>query len=454
MTTKYHYLPISSIIIPEDRQRSALDRGPLDDLAQSIHTKGLMHPVVVDTTGADVTLIAGARRRAAIAILYAQGMAIYHGSEPVPAGAIPVVEYTDLSKLERYELEFEENHRREPLTWQDQCKALSTLSSLMTAENPSVKRIEVAEAAAPILGKKVNSTRETLSQAVIVNDYLDVPEVRGAKSLSKAYGVVSALVEKEFAVAAQDRTDAPNRHRFIHGDCLAIMPTLDVRPNVIICDPPYGKDADEWSSGWAHKHHYDDDHKKALEFIYSLCYSADEVSADDAHFYMFCDINTAAYIAGAMTDAGWEPYNQPIIWHKGPQGYPAQVHHGLRRTYECVMYAIKGNARSRRIMDDVIYCPATVKNKQHAAQKPVKLYRDLLSRHVSPGDIILDPCCGAGTVFAAAQQLFAVGIGIEQSETMAAVAEQARKAAEVAPSLEDIPLSDGDAGEALADDEL
>lgn len=455
-THKHHYLSIADIQVPEDRQRSAMERGPLESLAQSIETKGLLHPLVV-TTADDTTLIAGARRLAAICQLYASDSGpLYHGSEKMPQGTVPVVEYRALSKLERYELEFEENHRREPLTWQDQCKALATLNALMQDENPKVSRTEVAEAAAPILAKTTKSTRDTLSQATIVNDYLDVPEVRGAKSLSKAYGVVSALVEREFATAAAGRIDAPSRHRFIHGDCREHMPYLDVLPNVIICDPPYGIGADSWSSGWAHKHHYNDEAEAAKSLMLSIIGDAYKYSAKDAHLYIFCDLFHTKYIFDCMNEWGWEPYNQPIIWHKGPQGYPAQVHHGLRRTYECIMYAIKGNARSRRIADDVIYCPATVPNKQHAAQKPVKLYRDLMSRHVSPGDIILDPCCGAGTVFAAAAQLFAIGIGIEQSDTMAAVAEQARRTAETTPAIAALPLDSDPNGEpqGLTDEDI
>ncbi len=52
----------------------------------------------------------------------------------------------------------------------------------------------------------------------------------------------------------------------------------------------------------------------------------------------------------------------------------------------------------------------------HAAQKPVALLRELLSLSFHPGETILDPCCGSGTIFAAAKPLSLRATGIEMDE--------------------------------------
>lgn len=52
-------------------------------------------------------------------------------------------------------------------------------------------------------------------------------------------------------------------------------------------------------------------------------------------------------------------------------------------------------------------------NMNHNAQKPVALLVDLLSRSVTPGQKILDPFCGSGSIFPAAKKLGLLAHGIE-----------------------------------------
>jgi DNA modification methylase len=61
---------------------------------------------------------------------------------------------------------------------------------------------------------------------------------------------------------------------------------------------------------------------------------------------------------------------------------------------------------------DVLDFPADT-NLGHAAQKPVALYRELLSRSCLPGQLVLDPFCGSGPIFPAAHELKVRATGIE-----------------------------------------
>jgi site-specific DNA-methyltransferase (adenine-specific) len=64
------------------------------------------------------------------------------------------------------------------------------------------------------------------------------------------------------------------------------------------------------------------------------------------------------------------------------------------------------------VYSDVIRVAAESR-KEHAAQKPVSLYVDLLRRSILPGDTVLDPFAGSGTVFPAAKEVACKAIGFE-----------------------------------------
>jgi DNA modification methylase len=51
--------------------------------------------------------------------------------------------------------------------------------------------------------------------------------------------------------------------------------------------------------------------------------------------------------------------------------------------------------------------------KLHAAQKPVELIRELIALSFFPGEHILDPCAGSGTIFRAAKLAKVRATGIE-----------------------------------------
>jgi DNA modification methylase len=97
--------------------------------------------------------------------------------------------------------------------------------------------------------------------------------------------------------------------------------------------------------------------------------------------------------------------------------------HGPRRNYECVLYALRGDKRVNFVANDVIPIPSE-RGSKTAARKPVELYVELLRRSVLPGNRVLDPCCGSGPVFEAAERLECVATGIEINEALVGVCSQ------------------------------
>jgi DNA modification methylase len=106
-----------------------------------------------------------------------------------------------------------------------------------------------------------------------------------------------------------------------------------------------------------------------------------------------------------------------MIWAKG-NGMLPRPDHGPRNTYEALLFATKGEKRMVTVgQPDVIQVPMPVLNRTHGAEKPVGLYLDLMKRSCLPGESVLDPFMGSGTVFPAANlaHLRATGIEIHPS---------------------------------------
>ena len=204
-------------------------------------------------------------------------------------------------------------------------------------------------------------------------------------------------------------------HTAIHGDALEALATLGEETfDCILTDPPYGINADGFGSQSKTGHAYDDSPEMYREMICTLANESFRVAKSEAHLYLFFDFRWWDTVRLNFEIAGWKVWHRPLVWAKG-NGMLPQPEHGPRNTYEMVMFASKGNRRTMAVKDDVIITPP-VTTLKHGAQKPVALYVDLLSRTALPGDAILDPFMGSGTIFAAANALRLQATGIELVE--------------------------------------
>jgi len=130
-----------------------------------------------------------------------------------------------------------------------------------------------------------------------------------------------------------------------------------------------------------------------------------------AHLYWFCDIDWFAHLRSSLEAAGWTVHRTPIVWHKPNSFLQPWPEHGPYRSYELILYAIKGQRQVNLRAADVITCPTEPGST--GAQKPVELLKELLKRSARPGDLVLDPFCGKGSIFPAAHSLKAVATGVE-----------------------------------------
>jgi site-specific DNA-methyltransferase (adenine-specific) len=133
-----------------------------------------------------------------------------------------------------------------------------------------------------------------------------------------------------------------------------------------------------------------------------------------AHMYLFCDFDRFHELKKICEESGWYVFRTPLVYFKTGGGRVPLPEMGPRRCYELVLYAVKGKKPVTHIYPDVIQAAADAQ-ESHGAQKSVAVFQNLLQRSCSPGDHILDPCAGTGTVVLAGHNLKCRVTAVEQA---------------------------------------
>lgn len=416
---------LSEIIIPKARQRQDFDPEALMELTNSIERLGLMQAPVVRKTSAGITLVSGERRIRAIEDLWATGGDLHYAGHHCAEGEIPVVSMGELSELDAWEAELDENLKRRDLTWQEHAEAVKKLM-LLRQSQVSGLRVETTpythnDLALEVTGTRSGGPANEIRKELIVADHLDNPAVAKAKNVDEAFKILKRQEERQEnirrAETMDEQADKSDQFVLLQGNCLLLMPNLEDRFDVILTDPPYGMGADSFGDGGGKlagiEHHYDDSLEAWTGLMSVWAELAFAIAKPQAHAYVFCDIDNFKLLREFMQRAGWQVFRTPLIVHKINSGRVPWPTTGPRRSWEAILYAVKGNKPVTNIYPDVIPCKGD-DNLGHGAQKPVELYADLLRRSCRPGDRVLDTFAGTGTIFAAARDAKLFATGIEQ----------------------------------------
>lgn len=415
-----HIVPSGQIIIGANRQRREFDEERLSELSDSIQKLGLLHPPVArpdpDNPGSYI-LVAGERRLRAIHSLAILDIGYTCGQLQVLPGDVAVLLLNELSPEKAIEAELEENIIRVDLSWQERAQAITCLHELRKSQKSGQTQIATAKELAG--GTANNHDRGLVSDALIVARHLSDPEVFKAKSQKEALTIIEKKVKAEYRQKlAEQFNDKESPHKFIQGDCRDILAQFPPGTfDVIITDPPYGINADQFGEQSDIGHDYDDSKEYFLELMQEVIPQFARVMKLNAHIYIFCDPRRYETLQDLCTAAGLAVWHVPLIWNK-LNGTLPQSEFGPRRTYEMILFARKGNRKVMCVKPDVITLSPEAK-VNHGAQKPVGLYTDLLSRSINPGDLILDPFAGSGTIFDAAAIVRCQAVGIEKSQASA-----------------------------------
>ena len=428
------YIDLNLITIGP-RQRKRLETSPLADLEESIRQRGLIHPPtfreIDGLTNTVWQLIVGERRTTAMKKLHEKGIQFYHDGKLVPRGKIPILTlHENLTRADLKQIEFDENKIREPLPWQDEAEALAEIHRLRLEENPSQSRLATAQ---QLIDEKVvetNTSAHALAQriqrATAITENLSNPTIAKARNETEAYNLILKSEEEKINASIAKRRLAAEggipQISIQHGDCTEILPRLDAgTADLILADPPFGigADAGGFRQRSVHHHNYEDTPEVAKAIAQTILVEGFRVTKLMANLWMFCDIDMFPWLKDTALRAGWTPFRTPVIWMKShSEGMAPWQGKGPRRTYECLMYATKGQRGLITSPVDILdFSRVSRSERIHAAEKPVELLELIISCSTLPGDFVLDPCCGSGSSLVAARNTRRTGLGIEIDTT-------------------------------------
>ena len=212
------------------------------------------------------------------------------------------------------------------------------------------------------------------------------------------------------------------------GNCLKILPTLDISVDAVITDPPYcsgaagltGKQQPTnikyQNAGTARSYpEFIGDAKDQRSFIrwsaewLSECW---RLAKNGAPLLVFSDWRQIPALVDAVQMADWS-WRGLVVWHK-PSGRPMRGE--FKRDCEFVIYATKGKRKAydNRCLPGTYSYVVNAKDKHHTTGKPIPLMRDLLAI-VPPGGLVLDPFAGSGTTAVACAETGRRCVGVEIS---------------------------------------
>lgn len=413
-----HAVSLTLIDVPKNRQRSAMDEPRVEALRASLRIVGQLKPIcLAKADGGRFTLIAGERRLRARAGMH-EGEAIRCGELALAPGMIAATLWDELSNIQRFEMELEENIRRVDLDWKDQVRAVARLAELRKEQARNTGEVfstqNLAEEVG--IGGQASEAAAKANTMLVVAKHLDDPTVAGAKSLKEAQKAVDKKIKTQqlgqLAAVFEARAAKESPHKLLRGDAFDLMASLpDASFDCAVMDPPYGIDADDFGDQAKEGHEYGDGEAVFERIRNELPVALMRLLRSQAHVYVFCAFERFEELKFNFDLEGFEVWPRPLIWSKG-NGMLPKPQHGPRYTFECILFANKGNRPTEYVASDVITVPK-VHAPRHGAEKPVALIRDLLGRSMRPGERVLDPFCGSGTIFPAASAAKVAAVGIE-----------------------------------------
>jgi len=409
---------IKDIIWGDRTRKDYGDADSLLGLAQSISKNGLLHPVVIDDS---YTLRAGGRRLTAMLQL---------GWDECEVNML-----SDLSPLQKLEVELEENLHRKNFEYAEQVALVKRIHEIKSA-------IAVEEGAetwtiddtAKALGVEKNTVQQDIALAKEIESD---PSIGKAKN--KGQAKTRARRAKEVRRIQAEVLASPTipSEEIILGDSIDILPNIPSNSvDLVLCDPPFGVKFDENSRNLGYETTYGDfydDLNSVCELLEDTIPQLFRILKPGSHMYMFFALSNYIRIS-MMLENYWkwkEEYGKyaanPLLWVK-PSNENARPYERFTVNYEPFFFCWKGKVDSK--LGNELNSPSNStfhhnykgSEKLHPAEKPEELYERLIDLSTQPGATILDPFLGSGVSLAVGRRMGRKIIGIEKVETWHTIA--------------------------------
>lgn len=401
---RFSVLPLGAIqVLRDQRQRKEL-RG-IDELAQSIAARGLIHPIVVTAEG---VLVAGERR--------------YTAMRKLGWTETPVQYVDDLSAYELACIEFEENVKRVDLTWQEEVLALAAFHELKAGHEPNWTQERTADEVglgAAHVGKMLAVAKEMTNERVATADKLSSAINLVARSTERRKA--NALASIQFPTA-EEPDDEPVPIPLLCASFHDWQPTYTgPKFNLIHCDFPYGINvADSPRQNAALGDHYEDGPDVYWSLLSRLGAAMHNVVADSANLIFWFSMDYYADTLAELNRMGWTVNPFPLVWHKSDNsGIAPDTQRWPRRTYETAFVGSRGDRKLTQVgpKANSFAHPGNRAEAIHISQKPLPVLQHFMSMYCDEYSLVLDPTCGSGSAVKTALGLGALqALGLEQSQ--------------------------------------
>ena len=429
-------------IIVEDRERT--DYGDIDELARSIAKKGIIQPLIVDSS---YRLVAGGRRYSA---------AIMAGKTKVPC-----LVGNNLSDLDRKELELLENLDRKDFSWQEEVRVIRKLHEMYKAQDSAWSGRKTAER----LGKSKSQVADQIKLACYMDE---LPELSECKLANDAWKAINSLEEVAILeemesrrsgnraetqsliddVAAQlaeymaDKAAAnpgdlpiegatnvlvtsPNSNYFIQDffEAAANMPdeVLGIG-SIIECDPPYGIDLQKIKKEGETDDYNEIPQNEYVGFLNKLAETLYRLQADQSTLIFWYAHQWYDEVCTALADAGYMFSRIPAAWVKLGGGQSLQPRHLLASNYEPFILARKGKSvplGKPGASNVFLRGPVSPQKKIHPTERPVELIKEVLETCciLAPNTKCMVPFLGSGNTLRACDSLGISSFGFDLTDT-------------------------------------
>ena len=119
----------------------------------------------------------------------------------------------------------------------------------------------------------------------------------------------------------------------------------------------------------------------------------------NTHFYMFCDQETM-FIAKPAAEAAGFKFWKPLVWDKRSIG----MGYHYRSRYELVLFFEKGKRKLASLsVPDILEHPRV--RGGYPSEKPPEVSEVLVRQSSAPGELVVDPFAGSGSVGVASLRL-------------------------------------------------
>lgn len=400
----YPEFPLAKIKI---KNRFREDKGDIDEMALSLQEIGQIQPIIIDQEG---FLLAGERRTLAAKQL---------GWKTIWAA----VRYVK-GKVQKLQIELEENIRRKAMTWVEEAKLERAIFEMQkekmggrwnlrdqsdmrdTALGGISQRIQLAEAIALLPELAEHETQDAA--------WKEFKKIEEAAVLHHIHQKTPDKIKK----APQWASD-----HFNVGDAFKGMEAIPGNSaDFAEIDPPYAIDLtdrkDRNTDDGPDDEYNEIDADEYPTFFKDIATDVFRILKPNSFAVFWYGWQWHQFIHETLQDVGFKVNPIPAIWYKGSVGQTAQPDIALASCHEPFFIARKGVPRMYVSGRSNVFhfAPLAPSKKIHRTERPSDLMEEVLTTFLFPGSTVLVPFLGSGATLRAAYKLGHTGFGWDLSE--------------------------------------